>query len=578
MDTWTEPAVILAGLLAIAVILLLRQKHLVAQHCETEEKARLEQINHFVPGVIYEYYFNFKTGQGGFSYMSPRSIEMFELEPDALLTSDQPLWAMILPDDLAQLQRSVSQAVEQREKWRDEFRITTASGCQKWIRGESLPKKATEDISTHIGIFVDISDLKHNEREQARFKAILDATSDLVGIADVEGKSLYTNPAGVDLLELTAEDLETGFNVGEFTAPRLVEKISTEAFPIAMQTGIWSGENLLISRTGREIPVSQVIIAHKTEDGTLEFLGTIIRDISDRIAAEAILQQQATALEETLRELQRTQTQMVHAEKMSSLGQLVAGIAHEINNPVNFIHGNVDYAQNYTSDLLELVRLYQKNYPEPTTEIKAKIEEIELDFLIDDLTSLMSSMKMGTERIRGIVLSLRSFSRLDESDKKAVDIHEGIESTLMILQNRIKSKPGRAEIEIIKQYVFLPLVECYPGQLNQVFMNILVNAIDALEDALKDEDFHPTISISTSLIENQRVAIAIKDNGTGIPETIQQRLFDPFFTTKPVGKGTGMGLSISYQIVTERHQGRLCCESALGQGTQFVIEIPLRPQ
>lgn len=290
-------------------------------------------------------------------------------------------------------------------------------------------------------------------------------------------------------------------------------------------------------------------------------------------------QQQATQIAGTLHKLQRTQAQLIQSEKMSSLGQLVAGVAHEINNPVNFIYGNLIHASEYVQGILGLLNLYQQEYPNPKPEILSEIEAIDLAFLRQDLPKLLSSMKVGAERIREIVHSLRTFSRTDEAERKAVNIHEGIESTLMILQNRLKARSDRLAIQLVKVYGNLPLVECYPGQLNQVFMNLLSNAIDALEGEESKEDLHiqnPQIWIRTSVIDNSRVAIAIADNGPGMTEEVRKHLFDPFFTTKPVGKGTGLGLSISYQIVQEKHGGRLKCVSAPGQGAEFLIEIPIR--
>lgn len=287
-----------------------------------------------------------------------------------------------------------------------------------------------------------------------------------------------------------------------------------------------------------------------------------------------------TELKNALSELHSTQAQVIQSEKMSSLGELVAGVAHEINNPVNFIHGNLTHAEDYIQNLLYFVQLYQQQYPQPTPEIQTVAEEIDLDFLQEDLPRILSSMRIGTDRIRQIVLSLRNFSRKDEADIKAVDIHEGIDSTLMILQHRLKGQSGRPEIETIKDYGTLPLVECYAGQLNQVFMNILTNAIDAIEEGNANRTFEEVqanpgrIKIRTSVIADQWVQIAIADNGPGIPEDIQQRIFNPFFTTKAIGKGTGMGMSISYQIITEKHRGKLKCSSTLGQGTEFAIEIP----
>jgi two-component system, NtrC family, sensor kinase len=294
--------------------------------------------------------------------------------------------------------------------------------------------------------------------------------------------------------------------------------------------------------------------------------------------ATRIAQSHAEKLSETLHKLQETQAQLIQHEKMSSLGQLVAGVAHEINNPVNFIHGNITYANEYIENLLDLLHLYQKHYPNPDVEIQSFTEEIDLEFISDDLTKLLSSMNMGTNRIREIVLCLRNFSRLDEAEKKPVDIHEGLENTLLILHHRLKSIGIGLGISIVKQYGILPLVDCYPGQLNQVFMNILTNAIDALEEQIKqtNHEFSPTIQISTEVTDKDFVVIRIADNGIGISESVRQRLFDPFFTTKPVGKGTGLGLSISYQIIVEKHGGQLKCLSEPGKGTEFAIQIPIR--
>ena len=317
----------------------------------------------------------------------------------------------------------------------------------------------------------------------------------------------------------------------------------------------------------------------------------IIRDITERRQTEAALRkseaqlrQQTQQLEQTLAVLQKAQTQLVQTEKMSSLGQLVAGIAHEINNPVNFISGNLPYLNQYVQDLVGLVKLYQQHYPNPVPEIVAEAQAIELDFLLRDLPQLETSIETGAERIRQIVVSLKSFSRLDESEMKEVDIHEGIESTLSLLQNRLKGTVTQPGIQLIKQYGPLPLVKCYAGRLNQVFMNLLVNAIDALEERNRQlctkeiQDNPGTIAIYTEVSrDNTQIVVRILDNGLGIEPEMQARLFDPFFTTKPVGKGTGLGLSISYQIVSEQHHGSLMCFSTPGEGTEFWVEIPIQP-
>lgn len=294
--------------------------------------------------------------------------------------------------------------------------------------------------------------------------------------------------------------------------------------------------------------------------------------------SEASLRQQTQQLQQTLQELQQTQAQLVQTEKMSSLGQVVAGVAHEINNPVNFIYGNLNPAQEYIQDLLHLLEIYQKHYPTPVSEIQDLVEAIELEFVKEDLPKLLCSMKIGADRIQKIVLALRNFSRMDESEVKEVDIHEGIDSTLMILQNRFKKTSEYPGITVIKEYGTLPLIECYPGSLNQVFMNIISNAIDALESLDRHQQVAEplAIRICTKRVGNDRILIQITDNGPGMSEAVKNRLFDPFFTTKPVGKGTGLGMSISYQIITEKHKGYLQCNSALGQGAEFLIEIPIR--
>ena len=333
-------------------------------------------------------------------------------------------------------------------------------------------------------------------------------------------------------------------------------------------------------------------------------------ELTERKAAEAellrskeTLKQQATALRKALDELKQAQLQLIQTEKMSSLGQLVAGVAHEINNPVTFISGNITHAEIYAHDLLELVQLYAQHYPQPVSEIEDYIDASDFEFLKADFPKLLNSMKIGANRIRQIVLSLKNFSRLDEAERKPVDIHEGIENTLLILQHRLK--PEAANIQLVKEYGNLPLVECYPGPLNQVFMNLLNNAIDAIEKSSMKETIQShaasisipsthkprIIKISTEVVNcsssldsssdatenNPSIVIRIADNGEGIPQDIKQRIFDPFFTTKPVGEGTGLGLSISYQIIVEKHGGQLRCFSEPGTGTEFVVQIPLIP-
>ncbi len=321
------------------------------------------------------------------------------------------------------------------------------------------------------------------------------------------------------------------------------------------------------------------------KDEEIKFVTQVAAQLSVALKQANLLgktREQAEQLTLTLKDLQKAQIQMIQSEKMASLGQLVAGIAHEINNPVGFIHGNLQHAEEYTQELMKCLKLYQYNYPQPVAEIQEYLKETDIEFLFEDIPSLFQSMQVGTDRIRDIVLSLRNFSRLDEAAVKEVDIHDGIDSTLMILQNRLKPEVNTVQIKIVKDYEALPKVNCFPGPLNQVFMNLLTNAIDALEEHNKQRTpqeikTNPSeIQISTSVMDKDWVTISIADNGPGIPLEIQDQIFNPFFTTKAVGKGTGLGLSISYQIVTEKHDGKLYFNSIPDRGAEFVVEIPIK--
>jgi len=431
-----------------------------------------------------------------------------------------------------------------------------------------------------------------------------------------EGQLLTTNQPVADMLGLRRQELQGRmlFDFVTESPQEIVKYLQACSSSRAMVLGCLTlrkndGQTLICRSQGAVIQPwsseSSALILLRLENrvianGNFVLLNNKIDELAKEIqrrkqAEEALwkvneeleirVEERTTALQETLNELQLTQTQLIQAEKMSSLGQLVAGVAHEINNPVSFISGNLQHARKYTEDLINLIELYQQIYPNTTLEIQEQIEVIELDFLIQDITKLFQSMRVGTERIQKVVKSLRNFSRLDEAELKPVNIHEGIDSTLMILEHRLQATHESSEITVIKKYGQLPDVTCYPCQLNQVFINIIANAIDALEESAFSSKIsnnkklitdNPQIQIHTKVFDKKWVSITIADNGPGINEQVISKLFDPFFTTKPVGKGTGLGLSVSYQIIVEKHGGQISCFSTAGKGTEFVIKIPVR--
>lgn len=604
---------------------------------------------------------------GYFKRVNPACEKTLAYTADELLS--RPFLNFVHPDDKAATLAALEELTTNASVINVENRYRCGDGSYKWLAwnyfgvvGEGVVYAIARDITQSKQTEID-SDRAKEERRQ-RWEALvfwlarqIRSSSDLDTILDTAvaeirnlmqvdcchflwcwsqpnqpSLSVTHEARNPDLPSLLGEDPLPQFAPLEQSIRNLqrlrIDNLA-EALDLAPETrspladwGLTAGLLLpLLTQTGQ---LGGIFCSHynrprRWDEEEVERLQAVVNQIAIAIehaelfantrAAALAAQTQARQLELTLHELQQTESLLIQSEKMSSLGQMVAGIAHEINNPVSFITGNLLHATNYVQDLLGLIKRYQQHYSNPEPGLQKYIEEIDLEFLLEDLPKVLSSMQIGADRIHEIVLSLRNFSRADEAEMKPVNIHEGIDHTLLILHNRLKPSGNNPGITIVKEYDDLPAVQCYAGQLNQVFMNIISNAIDALESGragaskaeitseaggkVQQEENcsstslafpapqntpSPTIWIGTELLQSDRVLIRIRDNGPGMAQCVLKHLFDPFFTTKPLGKGTGLGLSISHQIVVEKHGGVLQCFSEPGQGAEFWIQIPIAPQ
>ena len=520
--------------------------------------------------------------------------------------------------DVAAMKTAVELAISRGQSYELDQQILHPDGTTRSVLAKGRPVfNGAGWVVKVLGTVLDITERKRAEEalreSQQQYQTLAEAAPVGIFHTDPEGNCLYVNQRWCEISGFTrSQALGEGWIEALHPDDRL--RVFQQWYQAAKEKRPFRTECRYQLSDGTVTWTISQAVAQLGEDSKVKGHIGIVTDISDRQQAEDALRassarerEKAQKLKVALDELKKTQSQLVQNEKMAALGQMIAGVAHEINNPVSFIYSNIFPARQYVSDLLSLIDLYQQQYPTPTAAIEAEIEALDLEFLQEDCQKLLEAMVEGANRIKDIVASLRNFSRFDEARWKGVDLHSGIDSTLMILRHRLKQQPDRAEIRVMKAFGELPAIECYPGQINQVFMNLLTNAIDALEDKLQeDRSLIPTIEIRTELgtgdweldggnptgkgkkktisstaptpQSRQFVVIRIADNGGGIPLEVQKRLFDPFFTTKPVGKGTGLGLSISHSIVVEKHGGKLSCHSRVGKGTEFAIALPIQQQ
>jgi two-component system, NtrC family, sensor kinase len=461
--------------------------------------------------------------------------------------------------------------IEKLRASRDQFVIFETKHRRKdgtlYPVGVRLQYSGNETVPVYVAIIADITERKQAEELQARLNTIIENTTDIIATASPDGTLLYLNNAGRRFMKIGLDESITDYRIADFHRGWALAQAMTEAIPYAIRDGSWLGESELSNCAGEMFRISQLILAHKDETGRLLYLSSVIRDITERQKSEEQLLKSNHELKEAYSKLELTQTQLLQSDKMASIGQLAAGVAHEINNPVGYISSNLGSLRQYIQDVLRLLDVYaatETTITDATARAKVEIikKEIDIAFLRVDIDQLLNESAEGIHRVKKIVQDLKDFSHVDEAEWQWTNLQHGLDSTLNIVWNELKYKA-----EVVKEYGDIPDIECLASQLNQVFMNLLINAAHAIEN-------RGTITLRTGTLDNG-VIVEITDTGKGMSREIQKRIFEPFFTTKPVGKGTGLGLSLAYGIV-QKHHGRIEVLSKVGHGTTFKIFLPIQ--
>ncbi|MFB2879753.1 ATP-binding protein [Floridanema aerugineum] len=553
----------------------------VEWNCPVGEAVKIFKANPILPGIIITQEHQFVgiiSRRLFFEYMSrPHSWQLFSKFPINAIYQLIKKPTIILPINTPIVEAAKQSLQRSPELLYEPIAVENEQGEYQILDVHNL---MTAQSEIHESLTAALM------QAEIKYRCIYENAVDGIFQTTPDGQYISVNPALARIYGYNSPE-EMIHSITNIDRQLYVEPNRRHEFMAAIEKNrsVSQFESQVYRRDGSIIWISENARAVYNENGSLLYYEGAVEDITERKQAEvalrhseAKLRKQATELATTLHQLKQTQAKLIQTEKMSTLGQLLAGVAHEINNPVNAISNNLPCLTQCVQGLLELLAIYEQIISEETPEIIAKKAEIEFDYIQEDLPRIMSAMSASSERIREIALSLRNFSRMDEGKKKLADIHQGIDSTLLILHHRLKAKGELPEIKIIKNYGELPHVKCALGQLSQVFINLIGNSIDALEQRIKQNDPNtpaPTIWIGTEVVDKNRVRICIADNGQGIAEENLPQLFEPFYTTKPVGKGTGLGLSISKQIITEKHGGKIECHSKLGEGAKFLIELPI---